>query len=159
MKAPSAQVVSWVNCPRGLSDAARSIEGRLRDFSERTGSSSAVSLRGNVASSFVIAAIVGSNVSIEPDTIQYSTGLLLALPSGTPIPAVVVEDDGAIALDWTFGRRLAISVSVYANGRIGYAWINDSSSGHAMAKMIRGVVPQSVLEQIREIVDAGVRSG
>ncbi|MDX2066122.1 MAG: hypothetical protein SFX74_10295 [Fimbriimonadaceae bacterium] len=103
-------------------------------------------------------ALAESYVPVDSATIRAATEFLYALPDDIPSPEIVVEDDGAMAFDWTFGRRHAISVSVYANNRIGYAWINESFSGHAMASFKAGVVPDSVLQQIREIVDAAFGS-
>ncbi len=46
-----------------------------------------------------------------------------ALPTTAPAPEVSADPDGDVALDWVFGRRKALSVSIGPTGRCTFAWM------------------------------------
>lgn len=48
---------------------------------------------------------------------------IAALPTTAPQPEVSADPDGDVALDWYFGPRQALSVSIGSDGRCTFAWI------------------------------------
>ena len=142
--------------PSGFSEAALAMESRLRGPSSSSDFSSVSSTRDNVLNTGLVEAVADSAIAIDEQTVRLANQILNSLPSNVMEPEFVIEDDGAVALDWTLGRLQAISVSIYGNGRIGYAWLNGTSSGHAVTKITGDRIPETVLQQIREVAGASV---
>lgn len=153
---PYPNISRFESGPRGCSTEAVYVEDRLLSSTVDIEMSSAISPRMNRISSLLLEAGSSAEVALSDLTVDYAKSFIGSLPSNVPIPDILVEDDGAIALDWNMGRGRAISVSVYANGRLGYAWINGSSSGHAVISLSSSKVPNSILEQIKEIAGSSV---
>lgn len=68
----------------------------------------------------------GENQSAaRPDPASRSAALefLEQMPSNWPMPAISVDADGEIALDWDFGWRQGLALSIGPAGRLHYAWI------------------------------------
>lgn len=76
---------------------------------------------------------------------------LRALPHDIPIPEFAAEPDGSISLDWIVSRNRLFSLSVGANNRLAYAWLDGADRGHAVARFDGNNVPARVLEGIKEI--------
>jgi hypothetical protein len=51
---------------------------------------------------------------------------LEALPIITPSPEVSADPDGDVALDWVFGERKALTISIAASGRCSFAWMRGA---------------------------------
>lgn len=81
--------------------------------------------------------------------------LVRALPAGLPVPEAAAEPDGSVSLDWTCSRNRVFSVSVGANRRLAFAWIDGSDKGHGVARFDGEQVPQRVLDGINEILKHG----
>lgn len=48
---------------------------------------------------------------------------LESMPSTAPVPEISADPDGDVALDWFFGDRRILSVSISPTGRCSFAWI------------------------------------
>jgi hypothetical protein len=46
-----------------------------------------------------------------------------ALPTSAPLPEVSADTEGEVALDWIFGERKALTVSIGPTGRCTFAWV------------------------------------
>jgi hypothetical protein len=53
---------------------------------------------------------------------------LESLPTTMPPPEIGADPDGDVALDWSFGPRKTMSVSIGHNGRCSFAWMLGQSS-------------------------------
>ena len=60
---------------------------------------------------------------MHPDAYHNAKLFLEAMPTTAPSPEVSADPDGDVALDWVFGERKALSVSVEAAGRCTFAWM------------------------------------
>jgi hypothetical protein len=60
---------------------------------------------------------------MHPDAYQNAKLFLEAMPTTAPSPEVSADPDGDVALDWVFGDRKALSVSIGAAGRCTFAWM------------------------------------
>lgn len=60
---------------------------------------------------------------MHPDAYQTAKRFLEAMPATAPSPEVSADPDGDVALDWVFGKRQALSVSIGAAGRCAFTWM------------------------------------
>lgn len=74
------------------------------------------------------------------------------LPENLPMPEVAAEPDGSISLDWIASRFRMFSVSVGANNRVAYAWLDGSEKGHAVAVFDGLTIPPNMRNGIESIV-------
>lgn len=67
------------------------------------------------------------------------------------VPEITVDPDGEIAIEWYISPDQLFSVSIGANGRLGWAGIIDGEEvpGHAMLKQR---IPHEVLNRINQLV-------
>ena len=49
---------------------------------------------------------------------------LETIPTISPFPEVSVAPDGEVSLDWFFGSRQALTLSIAGDGRVTFAWVN-----------------------------------
>jgi hypothetical protein len=61
--------------------------------------------------------------ALDPKACAVATFFLEALPTTTPIPEISADNDGEVALDWIFGPKKALTVSIDGRGRCAYAWM------------------------------------
>lgn len=61
--------------------------------------------------------------ALNPEACAVATRFLEALPTTMPIPEISADNDGEVALDWIFGPKKALTVSIDGRGRCAYAWI------------------------------------
>ncbi len=80
--------------------------------------------------------------------------LLRSLTPGLSEPEITIEDDAAIALEWLSSRTRMLSVSVNGSGRLAYAWLNGSESGHAVARFVGNYLPPVLREIAWEVAGA-----
>ena len=80
--------------------------------------------------------------------------LIRALPEGIPLPEVAPEPDGCISLDWIQAPERLFSLSVGANRRLAYAWLDGAEKGHAAVVFDGQKVPRTILQGIKRIMDA-----
>jgi hypothetical protein len=61
--------------------------------------------------------------AISPATYDFARFFVEALPTTAPSPEVSADPDGEIALDWIFGPKKALTVSIGPTGRCSFAWM------------------------------------
>ena len=81
---------------------------------------------------------------------EFATGFLLALPLGTPAPAVGAEPDGHITLEWYKSPRRTLSVSVSPEGLLHFAALMGSSKQYG-TEPFYGIMPQAILDLIYRV--------
>ena len=64
---------------------------------------------------------------LDPASFDFAIRFLNALPSTAPIPEVSADTDGEVSLDWLFGERKALTVSIGPTGRCTFAFILGQS--------------------------------
>jgi hypothetical protein len=78
-----------------------------------------------------------------------------ALPNGIPLPEFSIDPDGSISLDWIEARNQIFSLSVGANRRLAFAWLDGTDKGHAVARFDGQQIPERVIEGITSIATNG----
>lgn len=88
---------------------------------------------------------------IDPIAYEMAKRFIRSLPTTAPAPSIAIDPDGEVSLDWDFGARRILSVSVGGSGRLAYAaligtkklrgteWIDDS-------------VPKPILEALSRVM-------
>jgi hypothetical protein len=102
-----------------------------------------------------------SAAAIDPIAVLWAERFVRALPDAMRLPEFAPEPDGSISLDWILSRNRLFSLSVGRSGRLAFAWLDGSDSGHGVARFDGQSVPQRVLEGIESIVGrahAGLRA-
>lgn len=85
------------------------------------------------------------------ESYQQARRFLEALPTTAPPPEVSADPDGEISLDWTFGPRKALTLSIGANGRCSYAWMRGKSASHG-TEWFDDEVPTNILGALAQLV-------
>jgi hypothetical protein len=65
---------------------------------------------------------------LNPFAYEFAKLFLTTLPTTAPLPEVSADNDGEVSLDWIFGSRRALSVSVGPTGRCTFAWVQGLST-------------------------------
>jgi len=65
---------------------------------------------------------------LNPASYDFVIRFLNALPAAAPLPEVGADADGEVSLDWVFGERKALSVSIGPTGRCTFAWMLGQST-------------------------------
>jgi hypothetical protein len=60
---------------------------------------------------------------LDPEAFDFARRFLNALPTAASRPAISANPDGEVALDWVFGMRRALTVSIGPAGRCTFAWM------------------------------------
>ena len=60
---------------------------------------------------------------LDPASYNFAIRFLNSLPTSAPLPEVSADTDGEVALDWIFGERKALTVSIGPTGRCTFAWM------------------------------------
>lgn len=97
----------------------------------------------------------GARVLLNPIAVATAVEFIRALPDELPLPEFSVEPDGCISLDWIKSRNQVFSLSVGANDRFAYAWMDGTDTGHAVARFDGQQVPARVIDGIQSIVKNG----
>lgn len=85
------------------------------------------------------------------DAARSAVDLIRALPEGIPWPELTAENDGAISLDWTAGRKRCLSVSTNGSERLAFAWLDGARSGSGVELFLDGRWPIRLLDEIEGI--------
>lgn len=62
-----------------------------------------------------------AGVSARSEAVSRAYFLLRAMPTNLPLPTVIVEEDGDVALDWDLGQRRVVTVTVSDGPTLRYA--------------------------------------
>lgn len=92
-------------------------------------------------------------LAVSLQTVQMAVDFIRALPNDIPIPELVPEPDGSISFDWIRSRNRVFSLSIGTNDRLAFAWLSGTDKGHGVARFNSRVVPQKILDGVREITD------
>ena len=88
----------------------------------------------------------------NPNALNCAKDLIAALPDDLPLPECSIEPDGCVSLDWLPVPYRTLTLSVSANDRLPYAWIDGTDRGHAVARLIDGQLPPRIIAEIRRLV-------
>ena len=95
----------------------------------------------------------GNNaLAVDPLAIQMAEQFLRVLPNDISIPELAIEPSGTISLDWIKSKTSIFSLSVGANSRLAYAWLDGDDKGHAVARFDGHRIPPRILEGIKGII-------
>jgi hypothetical protein len=78
------------------------------------------------------------------DAYDMTKVFIKALPTTAPLPELNADPDGEVSLDWSFGRRRALTVSVSPTGRCTFAWILGQRSNRG-TDWIEDEIPASIV--------------
>jgi hypothetical protein len=87
---------------------------------------------------------------IDPYAYMYAQFFVNALPNSAPIPEVSADSDGEVALDWFFGDRKALTVSIGPTGRCTFAWMNGQSTNRGTDWM-EDDIPASIVFALAQL--------
>ena len=77
---------------------------------------------------------------------------LESLPLGFPPPSVGAEPDGAMTLEWYFGRSRTLSISLAGDGELHYAALVGANATHG-TELFDGVFPPTFVAILRRIAN------
>jgi hypothetical protein len=86
---------------------------------------------------------------VNPSALKRNEDLIASLPDGLPLPECSIEPDGCVSLDWMPAPHRTLTMSVGANDRLPYAWVDGTDRGHAVAQLVDGELPPRILDEIR----------
>jgi hypothetical protein len=96
----------------------------------------------------------GENASaISGQAVQTAADFIRALPEGIPLPEFAPEPDGAISLDWIQSPHRQFSLSIGANDRLAYAWLDGTDKGHGVARFDGANIPSKIINGIVETLN------
>lgn len=84
---------------------------------------------------------------------DFARMLIRALPTTAPLPEVSADPDGEVSLDWSFGYRRALTVSVGPTGRCAYAWVLGQETNRGTA-WIDDEIPESITFKLHQLAPA-----
>jgi hypothetical protein len=144
-----ARTLSPVPCylpllDRAVSDAADSLKTILR----RAPATASVTDRriesGEDTLREAVSIARGHGITISQIAVSVASALLEALPQHVPLPSIVVEEDGEIALDWNESSDRSLTVSIKENGDLGYSALVGLRPDYGRAPFA-GSIPDTVL--------------
>jgi hypothetical protein len=100
-------------------------------------------------------ALAAEDQTVDPIAVLVAGQFLRALPSAIPMPEFSIDPDGSVSLDWIEARNQIFSLSVGANSRLAFAWLDGTDKGHAVARFDGQQVPERVIEGITSIATNG----
>jgi hypothetical protein len=81
---------------------------------------------------------------LNPLSFEFAIRFLNALPATVPFPELGADIDGEVVLDWIFGARKALTISIDATGRCTYAWMLGQSTSRGTVWMDNEIPAQIV---------------
>lgn len=82
-------------------------------------------------------------VYARPESLNRALAVMTSLPVHVPLPDVVIEADGEVGLDWDFGRRHVLSISVGEGPMLRFAALVNSEPVHGRVPF-GGVLPKTI---------------
>lgn len=87
---------------------------------------------------------------MSPEAYDYAKMFIKALPTTAPLPELNADPDGEVSLDWHFGHRRALTVSVGPTGRCTFAWVLGLRSNRG-TDWIDDEIPASIAFALRQL--------
>ncbi len=100
-------------------------------------------------------ALAAEEQTADPVALRVAEKFIRALPNTIPIPEFAIDPDGSISLDWIENRNRVFSLSVGANSRVAFAWLDGTDKGHAVARFDGQQIPERVVKGITSIATNG----
>ena len=88
---------------------------------------------------------------MHPDAYQNAKLFLEAMPTTAPSPEISADPDGDVALDWVFGERKALSVSIGAAGRCTFAWMRGLRTWRGTDWLDDGGIPAPIASALWQL--------
>lgn len=88
---------------------------------------------------------------MHPDAYLNAKLFLEALPTMAPSPEVSADPDGDVALDWSFGPRKALSVSISGAGRCTFASIRGHRTCRGTDWVDDDGIPESIANALWQL--------
>jgi hypothetical protein len=95
---------------------------------------------------------------MSPDAFDFAKTFIKALPTTAPLPELSADPDGEVSLDWSFGDRRVLSVSIGPTGRCTFAWLLGQRSNRG-TDWIEDEIPAPIAFALRELAPADVSPG
>jgi hypothetical protein len=93
--------------------------------------------------------------ALQPLAYLYAKLFLTTLPTTAPIPEVSADPDGEVSLDWRFGERKVLTVSIGPTGRCSFAWMIGQSTFRG-TDWIEDEIPASIVFALSQLVGATI---
>ncbi len=87
---------------------------------------------------------------VKTDAYGFAKTFIKALPTTAPLPELNVDPDGEVSLDWSFGVRRALTVSVGPTGRCTFAWVLGQRSNRG-TDWIEDEIPASIAFALHQL--------
>lgn len=88
---------------------------------------------------------------LSPLAYFFARIFLNALPTTAPLPEVSADTDGEVSLDWIFGERRALTVSIGPTGRCTFAWMLGQSTNRGTG-WIEDEIPATIAFALGQLV-------
>jgi hypothetical protein len=98
-----------------------------------------------------LASLVAEEQNADATSAMIAEQFIRALPDAISLPEFGIDPDGSICFDWMVSRDRIFSLSVSANSRLVYAWLDGVDKGHAVARFDGQIIPERVLDGITSI--------
>jgi len=83
-------------------------------------------------------------------TLEHLVAFLQALPENVPVPDLVPEPDGEVAVEWQTGARRIFSVSIGPDERLSYAGLLGANRWHGVDQFF-GNMPSEIIRGIARV--------
>jgi hypothetical protein len=90
---------------------------------------------------------------ITLDAYDFAKSFIKTLPTTAPLPELSADPDGEISLDWFFGERRALTVSVGPTGRCTFAWVLGQRSTRG-TDWIEDEIPSTIAFALHQLGSA-----
>jgi hypothetical protein len=95
---------------------------------------------------------------LDPNSFDFAISFLNALPTSAPLPEVSADAEGEVALDWVFGERKALTVSIGPTGRCTFAWMLGQKTNQG-TDWIDNEIPEEIMSALGKLVrDAAAKT-
>jgi hypothetical protein len=90
---------------------------------------------------------------VSMEACEFARTFIKTLPTTAPLPELSADPDGEVSLDWFFGDRRVLSVSVGPTGRCTFAWLFGQRSNRG-TDWIEDEIPASITFALRQLAPA-----
>jgi hypothetical protein len=94
---------------------------------------------------------------LHPDAYGNAKLFLEALPTTAPAPEVAADPDGDVSLDWLFGPRKALTVSISATGRCTFAWMRGMRTYRGTEWLDNDGIPSTIATALWQLALDNIR--